>query len=223
MLIRGFRRFVWLLGVTASAAGLAAPAAAQAPAAVEGDPTRGAEFYKSICLECHGEVAAGIREMSSPSLHQQEDWYLLGQLEKFRAGTRGTAEGDSTGAEMRAKALLLPDDQAMSDVVAYIKTLKGPGPAPATLTGNAEAGAALYGTTCIACHGADGKGMAVLKSPSLIGQSDWYLQAQLAKFRAGQRGYDPTDVNGLQMKAMSATLANEQAVLDVATYVRSLY
>ncbi len=194
----------------------------QMPEPVVGDAARGAELYKTTCVECHGDNAAGIQDKNSPSLHQQEDWYLLAQLQKFRSGQRGAAEGDSTGAEMREKALELPDDQAMSDVVAFIKTLESSPPPAPTFEADAKAGAAAYNGICVACHGAGGKGMAVLKSPSLVGQSDWYLAAQINKFRNGQRGSDPTDIPGLQMKAMVGMVTSDQQARDLAAYVASL-
>jgi len=213
------------LALLALALGFLAPAPttrAQSPPAVQGDVERGGQLFRSICVECHGETAGGLLEKQSPSLHQQEGWYLRTQLRNFRAGLRGTAEGDSLGAEMREKALSLPDDEAVNDVVAYIKTIDGPEPMPPTLTGDVEAGKRHYDLICMACHGTDGRGQFMLKSPSLVGQSDWYMVNQIRKFRDGRRGYDSRDLNGLQMKTMMATLPNDQAILDVVTYVRTL-
>jgi cytochrome c oxidase subunit 2 len=72
---------------------------------------------------------------------------------------------------------------------------------------------------CQACHGPDGQGNQQLGAPRIAGQKSWYLLRQLRHFRAGARGVDPRDTFGLQMRAMSITLADDQAVEDVVAYV----
>ncbi len=61
--------------------------------------------------------------MNAPSLHNQSDWYLIAQIHKFREGIRGTDALDVSGITMRPQALALPNEQAITDVVAYIETL----------------------------------------------------------------------------------------------------
>ena len=90
------------------------------------------------------------------------------------------------------------------------------------VAGDAAKGKVTYTKLCAACHGPAAKGQQALKAPALAGQADWYMVAQLTKFRAGIRGADPRDVTGAQMKAMAATLPNDQAVTDVVTYIASL-
>ena len=51
-----------------------------------------------------------------------EDWYMLEQLKKFKLGLRGANLQDVEGMTMRPIVLAtLPDEQAMKDVVAYIR------------------------------------------------------------------------------------------------------
>jgi len=64
--------------------------------------------------------AGGI---SIAALAGQSDWYLVRQLENYRAGVRGHVAADTYGQQMRAAAAVLPDAQAVKDVVAYINTL----------------------------------------------------------------------------------------------------
>jgi cytochrome c oxidase subunit 2 len=75
---------------------------------------------------------------------------------------------------------------------------------------------------CIACHGAKGEGNPALNSPALAGQDAAYLERQLLNFRNGQRGADPKDTFGAQMGPMTATLASEKAVTDVAAYIAAM-
>jgi cytochrome c553 len=84
-----------------------------------------------------------------------------------------------------------------------------------------EAGKALY-TTCIACHGAEAAGNAVLNSPALAGQDASYLERQLRHFKEGIRGADPSDTLGMQMRGMAATLPDEVAVANVVAYIGTL-
>jgi len=75
---------------------------------------------------------------------------------------------------------------------------------------------------CAACHGADGKGNVQMNAPPLAGQHDWYLLAQLKKFKAGHRGLNPKDVTGGQMRPMAMTLADEQAMKNVVAHIQTL-
>ncbi|MEM0954032.1 MAG: c-type cytochrome [Pseudomonadota bacterium] len=80
---------------------------------------------------------------------------------------------------------------------------------------------AAYGT-CIACHGADGGGNAVLKAPALAGQDAAYLTRQLEHFKAGIRGSDARDIVGRQMQPMAAMLPTPEAAAEVSAYLSSL-
>jgi len=106
--------------VAAYVAGL--PAKKPAPQLTGGDAARGKEFFV-VCSACHGPDAAGNQQVNAPPLRYASDWYLHNQLEKFRAGLRGTNPGDPIAATMRPMSLTLPDEQALKDVIAYIMTL----------------------------------------------------------------------------------------------------
>jgi cytochrome c oxidase subunit 2 len=61
-----------------------------------------------------------------------------------------------------------------------------------------------------------------MNAPANGGQDEWYVSRQLMNFRAGTRGAHAEDVFGAQMRPMALTLADDQAVHDVAAYVASL-
>lgn len=95
--------------------------AAPAVATLEGDAEVGADYYNQLCGACHGATAQGNPALNSPTLAGGDDWYLLEQLNAFRAGNRGTHPDDRTGRQMRAMAGLLPDDKTVNDVVVFIR------------------------------------------------------------------------------------------------------
>jgi len=93
-----------------------------APATVAGNTATGHAFFAS-CLPCHGMNGEGGVSAGAPRLAGMSDWYLLRQLEDFRAGRRGGDGAESGAAAMRAIALTLPTEQSLLDVVAYIASL----------------------------------------------------------------------------------------------------
>jgi cytochrome c oxidase subunit 2 len=92
-------------------------------ATVRGDAARGRKLYQS-CAACHGARGEGNAALQSPALAARSDWYLATQLTNYKTGLRGADERDTYGAQMRAIASTLADDQAIADVVAHIATLK---------------------------------------------------------------------------------------------------
>lgn len=97
---------------------------ARSEATVEGDVASG-EVHYALCVACHGESAQGNPELGSPKLTGKQDWYLLKQLQAFHEGVRGSDPRDVTGGQMAALAQALPDEEAMKDVIAYIRSLDG--------------------------------------------------------------------------------------------------
>ncbi|MGI9250434.1 MAG: c-type cytochrome [Pseudohongiellaceae bacterium] len=90
-------------------------------------------------------------------------------------------------------------------------------PNPVSIT----TGQALY-AVCATCHGAAGEGMQALNGPKLSGQQAWYIERQLRYFKDRVRGGEAGDTNGMMMASMVATLADDQAIRDVAAYITTL-
>lgn len=82
-------------------------------------------------------------------------------------------------------------------------------------------GPALY-ETCATCHGADGAGIEDYAAPAIAGLPEWYLLAQLRKFKEGERGAHAEDTNGLRMRGMARTLNNDGDVEAIAAYVAAM-
>ncbi|MGI9258660.1 MAG: c-type cytochrome, partial [Gammaproteobacteria bacterium] len=91
----------------------------------EPDIGNGETLYSATCAVCHGPAAQGIEALGSPKLTDLQDWYMERQLQYFRDGLRGADPADTLGLQMAVFSKTLTDDQAIADVVAYIKSLQG--------------------------------------------------------------------------------------------------
>jgi cytochrome c oxidase subunit 2 len=103
----------------------AMPAVNPAPTLTGGNVANGANAYLA-CGSCHGQNGEGNEPLTAPPLVGQSDWYLARSLDKYKAGVRGyDYANDGLGVAMAGMAgALLPDEQSVKDVVAFISTLK---------------------------------------------------------------------------------------------------
>jgi len=90
---------------------------------IEGDPVTGKKLFQP-CIACHGEKGEGNKSLNAPRLARQHDWYIVRQIQNFKAGIRGTHSKDIYGAQMRPMAQLLATDEQINDMAAYLSTLK---------------------------------------------------------------------------------------------------
>jgi cytochrome c553 len=98
------------------------PAVNPPPVVAGGKASRGKSFY-ATCAACHGQRGEGNESMNSPPLRHMSDWYLVSTLEKYKSGIRGGNPANTNAVLMRGMSNVLPNDQAIKDVVAYISTL----------------------------------------------------------------------------------------------------
>lgn len=184
-----------------------------------GDPDAGEAKY-AACASCHGDNAEGNLTMNAPKLAGVDGWYLRRQLQNYKDLRRGSDPTDVLGAQMRGMAGTLADEQAISDVVAYIGTLPDNAAEP-TISGNIARGKALY-QTCVNCHGDEGQGIWTMHAPRIAGVSDWYTANQLRNFRDGIRGVHPDDFYGRQMAQIAQMLNDESEINDLIAYMNTL-
>ncbi len=184
------------------------------------DLEKGKTLY-ATCVACHGAEGHGNQALRAPSIAGLSSVYVQTQINNFRNGIRGAHAQDTAGLMMRPMAMQLADDQAVADVSAYVATLKSATPVVTLEGGAAAAGQASY-MVCLACHGAKAEGNEALKSPALAHLNDWYLKLQLENFKNKVRGANPKDSGGIQMAPMANMLADEQAILNVIAYIRSI-
>lgn len=136
--------------------GILAGVAMSASAQAEGNAAKGKVTFGTVCASCHGKEGEGNKTLNAPLIAGQDPVYLTRQLKNFRAGIRGAHKDDVNGAQMAPMAKNLPNDQAVEDVVAFIKTLK-PKKSAATIKGDAAKGKISF-TLCSTCHGPTANG-----------------------------------------------------------------
>jgi cytochrome c oxidase subunit 2 len=88
---------------------------------VDGDVALGRDHYDMICGACHGPGGEGNDLLAAPRLAGIDDWYLVEQYRNFAKGWRGYHADDKYGKQMRMMSGVLPDDQVIASVFAYIQ------------------------------------------------------------------------------------------------------
>ena len=177
------------------------------------------ELFDKVCAVCHGKNGEGSQILTAPSIAGLPDWYILEQIEKFRADLRGTSSEDRPGQIMHNLVRAL-DDKQLQGVAGLIASMRMH-PTQNRLGGDVEKGKEVFADTCMECHRFNGKGDKVFGSAPLIGLQDWYIRAQLEKFRKGLRGGSQIDEKGFKMHEMTQSLAQEDAT-NVTAYIAVL-
>ena len=91
---------------------------------------------------------SGLISERSPSLPQFSNWYMQGQLQKYKRDILGYNVEDSDGYAM-SSLMKSYSNQQIADMVAYIKTFKIENDLLNTLNGNPQNGKIEYQLNCI--------------------------------------------------------------------------
>ena len=177
----------------------------------------GKKAYEISCQNCHGANGAGGKDhLQGPNLTILKKEYFMQQ---FKAILDGKRKGPGTVNMLKTlKDSKLTDKEIMA-AAEYAVKLPEARPNHKKF-GDAKKGKDKY-VACLHCHGDKAQGYTNpgLPAPRLVGQSDFYIVDMLKSFKAGHRGNDTP--GGMQMKAMSMTLATEEDMKNVAAYIRS--
>ena len=95
---------------------------APATPATPGSVAEGGKIF-GACAGCHGAHGEGKEVANAPALVLLPPWYVTKALQDFRGGARGAHPGDYEGRTMRVLVRVIPDDQSLQDVVAYVDGL----------------------------------------------------------------------------------------------------
>ncbi|MBX8484996.1 cytochrome-c oxidase, cbb3-type subunit III [Pseudomonas cichorii] len=167
----------------------------------------GGRLFASNCSVCHGSDAKGA--YGFPNL-TDADWRWGGDPQTIK-----TSIMNGRHAVMPAWGEVV-GEQGVRDVSAYILTGLGGRTLPEGTKADPVAGQKIFATTCVACHGPEGKGMQVLGAPDLTHPGAFIYGSSFAQLqqtiRYGRQG---------QMPAQEATQGNDKIHL-LAAYVYSL-
>ncbi|MEE4335562.1 cytochrome-c oxidase, cbb3-type subunit III [Pseudomonas alliivorans] len=167
----------------------------------------GARLFASNCSVCHGSDAKGA--YGFPNL-TDDNWRWGGDPQSIK-----TSILNGRHAVMPAWGDVL-GEQGVRDVSAYVMTLMAGRNLPEGVKADPVAGQKIYSTSCVACHGVEGKGLAVLGAPDLTQPEGLIYGSGFAQLqqtiRYGRQG---------QMPAQQATQGDDRVHI-LAAYVYSL-
>jgi cytochrome c oxidase cbb3-type subunit 3 len=139
----------------------------------------GQKLFLNTCAQCHASDGGGSRGF--PNL-TNSDWQWGGSPEAIKASI---TDGRTGAMPPFGQAL---GEQGVKDVAHYVLSLSG----QANDSIRKARGESLYKTTCIACHGAEGKGNQANGAPNLTdkiwlhGSGEEAIVAQITKGRINQ-------------------------------------
>ncbi|GID03256.1 cytochrome c [Pseudomonas sp. 008] len=175
----------------------------------------------ATCAGCHGDQGQGNAALGAPSLAGQHAEYLALQLRNFKAGRRGYDAKDTHGAQMRAMVAQL-DEADFERLARHYARLESPQP-QVEVGEQAAQGKAFYQGTCASCHGPEGEGFALLKTPNLRILDAPYLDRQLKHYVLGVRGSEAhSDQLGLWMRGISLQIGGDVERKALIDYIGSL-
>ncbi|MHB0764639.1 cytochrome-c oxidase, cbb3-type subunit III [Stutzerimonas sp. NM35] len=165
----------------------------------------GGRLFASNCSVCHGSDAKGAYGFPNLTDH---DWLWGGEPETIKttilAGRQATMPG----------WLNVIGEDGIRNVAGYVLSLSGRD-TPEGINVDIEQGQKIFASTCVACHGPEGKGLQAMGAPDLTdnvwlyGSSFGQIQQTL---RYGRNG---------RMPAQEEILGNDKVHL-LAAYVYSL-
>ena len=158
----------------------------------QGNPEAG-KSKAIVCSACHGQDGNSMIDMY-PKIAGQHKPYLQKQLMDFRSASKTGGKEGRMDPIMSGMAAGL-SDQDIYDISAYYSSQKQ---TPIQVANMPKLGEKLYKagdasrgiTACGACHGPQGKGMALAGFPMIAGQHAKYTQLQLTKFHDAKRNND---------------------------------
>ncbi len=141
----------------------------------------GRKTYET-CAVCHSPLGWGTPSGRYPQVAGQHPNVIVKQLHDIRSGNR-----DNPTMYPFTQPNILPNEQAIVDVAAYISRLKM-NPNNSKGSGmDLQHGERLYKENCVECHKANGEGSNADAYPRIQGQDYHYLLRQMLWIQSGKR------------------------------------
>jgi len=172
---------------------------------LEGNPDAilaGMGGFRVRCADCHGTDGRGVR---GPDITQ------IWNSGRTDDGLFKTIRNGVPGSEMPAFAVPRVSDRDVWQMLAYVKTLATPA-STEPLRGNAENGAKLFRTLCVACHKVNSNGGRLGPDLSRIGSART-RDVLVARIRRGaedfRAGFEPVTVTPADGAPIQGVKKNE--------------
>ena len=167
----------------------------------------GSRMFASYCSVCHGSDAKG--SYGFPNLTDSH-WRWGGEAETIKASILAGRHGIMPGW------VAVIGEDGVKNVAAYVRGELAGLPLPEGHGADLAAGQQIFAANCVACHGAEGKGVPTMGAPNLTASTGWIYGSSLTQLqqtiRNGRQG---------QMPAQEPYLGNDKVHL-LAAYVYSL-
>ena len=182
-------------------------------AAQAGDAVAG-KTKAATCGACHGADGNSLAP-SFPKIAGQGERYLVKQITEIK-------NGDRQVPEMLGFVMGLSETDIADIAAYYASQTASSGAADAALV---EAGKRIFlggneatgVPACIACHSADGKGIAAAGFPRVAGQHATYTEKQLMDFYNAKRTNDASNV----MRDIASRMHMDE-IKAVSSYIQGL-
>lgn len=179
-----------------------------------GDVASGKKI-SGACAACHSKDGNSAAP-SFPKIAGLGEVYLLKQLKEFKSGARNNP--------IMAGQVAALNESQMADLAAYFASqTRTIGYAAKDKVALGEktyrAGNRATGVpACLACHGAQGRGISAAGFPALGGQHSDYIKAQLMAFQEDKRTNDASKV----MRDIAGRMSNKE-IDAVSAYIQGLH
>lgn len=172
---------------------------------------RGAKAWADNCASCHN--------IRSPLEKDDAGWAIAATHMRVRANIPGNVTRDIIAFLQASNEQQRPSAASPAGIAPLGGSAAVAAPLPALKPGDPQHGARLFGETCVACHGPDGKG-AIAGVPSLGGPNGRLAKSDEVLLRHIAEGFQsPGSPMPMPARGGNPDLS-DQDLADVLAYMR---
>ena len=179
----------------------------------------GKVLFGDNCAPCHGTNGVGTKDkegLMAPILND-DDWLYGGKIDDIHTSISGGRQGMMPAHKETLAA------QQIEDVAKYVKAMSDEGKDKADADSSFAAGKKVFmESDCVACHGADAKGMQAMGSVNLtdkVWRFDSSLEAVKHTITYGVNSGDPKARVAIMPNFKEAGKLSDSEIKKLAVYV----
>jgi cytochrome c oxidase cbb3-type subunit 3 len=179
----------------------------------------GKVLFGDNCAACHGTNGVGTKDkegLMAPILND-DDWLYGGKIDDVHTTISGGRQGMMTAHKDSLTA------EQIDDVAKYVKALSSEGKVGADADSAVAAGKKVFAESdCVACHGADAKGLQAMGSANLtdkVWRFDSSIEAIKRTITYGVNSGDPKARVAIMPNFKEAGKLSESEIKKLAVYV----